>query len=179
MDRRVLLSKRMLQEAIISILKKKNLSEISVLELCEKANVNRTTFYKYYRDISDLLNEIKEELLSDLTKILIKYDMRKENEIAISKIMQLLKEKEKYAKVLLGEHVNQSFLDDLYPYFIEKSYTDKTSGRNPRMQEGYFIILYYGSIGLIRKWVNDDLDLQVSEVAKIIKDISNYYYGIE
>jgi len=178
MDRRILLSKMMLQEALIKILEQKKLSEISVLELCEKANVNRTTFYKYYRDISDLLDEIKAEFVVELANILKMYNMKEDNDKAITKIMLLLKEKGKYAKVLLGKNVNQAFLDDLYPYFIKKSSLNKDSKKNKAVIDGYFIMLYYGSIGLIRNWLNNDFNLSIEEITEIIKNISTYYYEL-
>ncbi|MBP3222515.1 MAG: TetR/AcrR family transcriptional regulator [Actinomycetaceae bacterium] len=41
------------------------LEKITVLQLCKTAGINRKTFYRYYDDINDLLNEIKDELLTE------------------------------------------------------------------------------------------------------------------
>ncbi len=49
-----------MNEALISLLEKKNLEFITVKEICETAGVNRSTFYLHYETISDLMNETVE-----------------------------------------------------------------------------------------------------------------------
>ena len=46
-----------MDEALISLLRVKDLEYITVKEICEKAGVNRSTFYLHYETIDDLLNE--------------------------------------------------------------------------------------------------------------------------
>ena len=46
-----------MDEALISLLKVKDLEYITVKEICEKTGVNRSTFYLHYETISDLVNE--------------------------------------------------------------------------------------------------------------------------
>lgn len=49
-----------MNEALISLLEKKDLEFITVKEICETAGVNRSTFYLHYETISDLMNETVE-----------------------------------------------------------------------------------------------------------------------
>ena len=49
-------SERM-DEALFSLIEKKDLEFITVKEICEKASVNRSTFYLHYESIGDLLDE--------------------------------------------------------------------------------------------------------------------------
>ena len=44
-----------MNEALISLLEKKDLEFITVKEICETAGVNRSTFYLHYETISDLM----------------------------------------------------------------------------------------------------------------------------
>ena len=53
---------RCMDEALISLLKVKNLEYITVKEICEKAGVNRSTFYLHYETIADLVNEAIEAM---------------------------------------------------------------------------------------------------------------------
>lgn len=46
-----------MDEALISLLKVKDLEYITIKEICEKAGVNRSTFYLHYENITDLLDE--------------------------------------------------------------------------------------------------------------------------
>ena len=49
-DKRIRRTKKILTEALIEILKEKNVMDVTVSELAKKADVTRTTFYQYYRD---------------------------------------------------------------------------------------------------------------------------------
>ena len=51
-----------MDEALISLLKVKDLEYITVKEICEKAGVNRSTFYLHYETIADLVNEAIETM---------------------------------------------------------------------------------------------------------------------
>ena len=61
-----------MDEALIALLEKKDLEYITVKEICEKAGVNRSTFYLHYESIADLVNEamesVNERFLSYFTK---------------------------------------------------------------------------------------------------------------
>ena len=61
-DRRVKRTKRVLRECLFEILATKTIDEITVKELTEKADVNRSTFYFYYKDIGDMIMQIQEEI---------------------------------------------------------------------------------------------------------------------
>ena len=46
-----------IDEAFIALLEKKDFDYITVKEICEKAGINRSTFYLHYETIGDLLHE--------------------------------------------------------------------------------------------------------------------------
>lgn len=58
-NRRILITKQLLCESFISLLKQKPIDKISVTELCQAANVNRGSFYAHYADVYDLLDQIE------------------------------------------------------------------------------------------------------------------------
>ena len=66
--RRVRMTKRLMKDALLELLERKNLANISVKELCETADVHRTTFYLHYTDPSDLLREIEQDFLDQIPK---------------------------------------------------------------------------------------------------------------
>lgn len=51
-----------MDEALITLLEKKDLEYITVKEICETAGVNRSTFYLHYETISDLVTEAVETI---------------------------------------------------------------------------------------------------------------------
>ncbi|MCD7762003.1 MAG: TetR/AcrR family transcriptional regulator [Lachnospiraceae bacterium] len=65
-NQRIRISKTMLKSGMITLLKEKTLSQITVYELCKVSQINRTTFYKYYGSPEELLNEIETDFLKQL-----------------------------------------------------------------------------------------------------------------
>ena len=65
MDLRVLKTKKNIRDAFLELRKKYSLDEIKVNALCEKAMVNKTTFYNHYQDIYELSEELEAEVLDD------------------------------------------------------------------------------------------------------------------
>ena len=55
-------------EALIYLLEKKDIEYITVKEICNKAGVNRSTFYLHYESITDDENEIYTTTLIDFAK---------------------------------------------------------------------------------------------------------------
>lgn len=51
-----------MDEAFLELLERKDFSYITVKELCQRAGVNRTTFYLHYETMADLLTESVEYL---------------------------------------------------------------------------------------------------------------------
>lgn len=51
-----------MDEALIALLEKKDLEFITVKEICERAGVNRSTFYLHYETIDDLATEAMENI---------------------------------------------------------------------------------------------------------------------
>ena len=47
-SRRVQMTKKLLRESVIELMEQKPLNKISIKDICDNADVNRTTFYKYY-----------------------------------------------------------------------------------------------------------------------------------
>ena len=57
-DRRSQKTKQSIQAALIKLLEEKSFPKISVTDICREADINRNTFYSYYKRQSDVCDEI-------------------------------------------------------------------------------------------------------------------------
>ena len=57
---------RCMNEALIHLLETKEYEYITIKEICEKAGVNRSTFYLHYVSMNDLLIESMEDMFKEL-----------------------------------------------------------------------------------------------------------------
>ena len=62
-NRRVRMTKRLMKDALLELLEKEELVNISVTAICKTADVHRSTFSDYYKDPADLLRETKQDFL--------------------------------------------------------------------------------------------------------------------
>ena len=66
LDRRVTRTRRLLREALLSLILEKGYESVTIEELAERAELARGTFYLHYRDKEDLLLAIVGERIDDL-----------------------------------------------------------------------------------------------------------------
>ncbi|MBQ4266746.1 MAG: TetR/AcrR family transcriptional regulator C-terminal domain-containing protein [Clostridia bacterium] len=59
---------RRIENTFMTLLQTKDVSEITVAEICKKADINRSTFYANFLDIYDLAEKIKEHLEAELNE---------------------------------------------------------------------------------------------------------------
>ena len=67
-DLRIKKTKRILFDALIRLMAKKNFEKIKVSDICEEALINRSTFYAHYEDKYDLLVDLFEDQTTTLLK---------------------------------------------------------------------------------------------------------------
>lgn len=65
-DRRVLKTKAALRDAMLSLMAPKGWDELTIQEICNAANVGRSTFYVHYQSKDDLLAESLNDLRDQL-----------------------------------------------------------------------------------------------------------------
>lgn len=79
-DRRVLRTKQAIRESFTKLTSNHKISEITVTDIANTANINRKTFYNYYEDINALLDEIGNEFIAvfedDLKKLQAETDLQ-------------------------------------------------------------------------------------------------------
>ena len=67
MDRRQEKTKQAILQALIKLINQKGLDQVSVSDLCQQANINRSTFYLHYKNIDDLLLSVEADFIREIT----------------------------------------------------------------------------------------------------------------
>lgn len=62
-SRRVKMTQTLLKQSLIELMEQKNIRQISIKEICEQADVSRSTFYTYYGSQYELLDAIRKEII--------------------------------------------------------------------------------------------------------------------
>ncbi|NLV98458.1 MAG: TetR/AcrR family transcriptional regulator [Clostridiaceae bacterium] len=74
-DPRIRKTKRAIHDAFTSLLVEKDLNKITIIEIAERADINRKTFYNHYSGIHQLVDEVENELIETFNEALSKSDL--------------------------------------------------------------------------------------------------------
>lgn len=69
MDKRSLKTQENIKLTFLNILKDKEFSQITVSELCQKCGIHRKTFYAHYKNTADILTELFDGLINEISKL--------------------------------------------------------------------------------------------------------------
>ena len=107
------LTRRLIREALLELLKTQNIRKISVRELCDAAGVNRTTFYNHYNDTRDVLAEIEEKFIAQLSEETPLYAGPDGLERHIELLCTRLQNNREVAIILMENNADPHFFDKL------------------------------------------------------------------
>ncbi len=172
-DRRVKYTKMVLKESFINLLEKKDLSQISIKEICEDADINRATFYAHYSDQYDLLKKIEEELLENVKVYIAEFDMTKDEMDSVflaEKIFEYLKENARVCKLLLSKHGDFEFQKEIMVLVYDKIISELTGNHKLTMEDAEYVYSFTitGSVGIVQKWLDDDMKKSARYMAEMV-----------
>lgn len=186
-DRRIRRTKESFKYHFINLVMEKGYRNVSVKDIVEHANYNRSTFYHYYRDKEDLANELVTEMLEKM-----------ENSFQIPFISKLDVEVKSISPKTLAffDHIyeHKEFysllkVKDSLPLLHEKiinkiralydTLTFKSESKENLSKEHLNTFITYGEFGLILEWIKNDYLKSPRELAEDMVDIfSNPIYSV-
>jgi len=172
-DRRVKYTKMVLKESLIKLLDKKDISKISIKEICEDADINRATFYAHYSDQYDLLRKIENELLHNINAHLAEINEEINNMNAIlmaEKIFEYIKENAKLCKLLLSERGDFNFQKQVMMLVYDTIISQLTDNNMLTKEDAEYVYSFTitGCIGIVQKWLNEDVKKSAHFMAEMV-----------
>lgn len=163
-------TKTLLKENFIELLDKKPLSKITIKELCERADINRTTYYRYYLDQYDQLQKIENELFIDISAYI--YDVMNQEKIDISYLIECIltyiENNKQEFKVLLQKG-DMEFQAKLLSYIGKIIF--KTNSRKNLNDELSYIYRAQGSFGIVKEWIYGNIDIDKKTLTNFLTNI--------
>jgi AcrR family transcriptional regulator len=168
-DRRIRHTKQALRDSLIKLLKHKPIEKISVKELCEDADINRSTFYAHYQDPADLMAQIERELFRNLNEYLDGYHVKEDEAETFRKIVMIVeyvRENAELCSTLINE--NGDFQKEIM-VLLQNQLRD-WQGVGIEADEVDYMLTFSitGSLGIFRKWLQEGLDKSPREIAEMV-----------
>ena len=174
-----------MDEALISLLEKKDFAYITVKEICDKAGVNRSTFYLHYENTSDLLKETTKYIIdkhlsyysAQTTSISLRYEYCEKEELVfitgkyLLPYLTFIKENQKIFKVAIKEFNTMNF-DEVYSNMFTHIF-DPILARFcvPEWERPYVMKFYLtGVFAVVMEWLSKNCVDDMDNIIKIIMD---------
>ena len=174
-----------MDEALLNLLEKKEFEFITVKEICEKAGVNRTTFYLHYESMEDLLIEsiemITKRFYQTFNNETLNINSLKKDELFLINdkylipYLNFIKENKKIYKLIHNKPQLFNTKESFY-----KLYNDIFSKILDRYQvwtyEQEYIFSYFsfGLVAIIDKWIENNCEDDIEMIASIMKKVIIY-----
>jgi len=181
LDRRKRYTRMVLKQSLLGLLKEKSFSSVTVKEICERADINRSTFYAHYQDQYELMERIENEIIEDMTEYLNSYNLQvKEDSIRMTeRLISYFAEKNEEIEILLNRSDESSFerkVKEVAQQVIMKEwkeYHQMKTAYSSYISE--FIIS--GTVQMMKRWLLRGMRENPREMAELIHALINR--GIE
>lgn len=170
-NQRTRLSKILLKNALMDLLSEKgSVTKISVRELCERADLNRSTFYAHYSEPKELLEEVETALLDATREHLQKIGT--ENDIGAHRYLLsfliYIKENDKPFRTLLIDAGDPEFRSKFMQQSIIQ-FVENLDIAFPKDQEQYiYSYILNGSTGVIIQWMRSDYSIDENALVDLL-----------
>ena len=171
-DRRVIKTRRQLKKGLAALMKEKSVNQITVKELVEEVDINRSTFYLHFKDIQDLLREIEENMEAQIKRAIEEHPIVSGNENAfyfIEEMFRVLDEEREISKALIGPNGDMGFI-----HRIERIIKENSRGTLEKMFPGkkedlkyFYAFCLSGCLGLVKVWLNEGEEKSPEEMAQM------------
>lgn len=171
-DRRVIKTRRQLKKGLAALMKEKSVNQITVKELVEEVDINRSTFYLHFKDIQDLLREIEENMEAQIKRAIEEHPIVSGNENAfyfIEDMFRVLDEEREISKALIGPNGDMGFI-----HRIERIIKENSRGTLEKMFLGkkedlkyFYAFCLSGCLGLVKVWLNEGEEKSPEEMAQM------------
>lgn len=175
-DLRVIKTKKILYESLLALMKEKPFEEIKVSDICEKALINRSTFYAHYTDKYELFSSYIDNLKSSLSK-----ELEKNPNISTSKeyFLEMLNlflnhvalQKQAY-RAIMQQNRNSIVMDMIYHAFnedIAKKIEIEESNNIEKIPGNFIATFYLGAVFSVgMKWLTNENKYSKKELLKYL-----------
>lgn len=163
-----------IKRTFIELYKKRDISSITVKDVCAGAGINRSTFYDYYKDVFDLREDIENETIDILQK---KFSMMiaEEDEADFEEIvLELVEEAHKNDDIpfLLIMKNSAKYVDKIVEVVKSGAVFDVSEMSDKEMRRIQIAIEYHFS-GIVSILARYGIDSDAEEIVRLLVEIAN------
>lgn len=172
-NRRVRMTKKIIKDALLELLDKKPLDKITVTDICNTADLNRSTFYAHYEDATQVLREIEADVMQQLP-MQSDYLTAENSEkflTMLTDFFRYIRENETLFRILLLKTGRVSFNQRLAATVMGK-YHKQNLIRDSLIERYRYIYCVNGALELLKEWVGSHFPIEDRKFAELLWNMS-------
>ncbi len=168
MNQRIKLTKRLLRESLFDLLRGHSLDKISVTELCNAAQINRSTFYTHYSCVRDVMIELEKEIIEDVKRICSEEGSVYERLVRICEYLY----EHKQTELVLFRNSSDNDLSEMFEMLNRELWQQRHDSNKMEAfteDEERLILSFvnYGMYHLVKAWLVEDIQKTPSQIASL------------
>ena len=170
-NQRTRLSKKMFRNAVLALLEEKGgIEKISVRELCEKAELNRSTFYAHYAEPREVLAEAEDEILAETAAHIKKIgeQLAGSGKEYLSSFLRYVRDNDNVFRVLLVTAADPAFKNRFVQLSMLNLFAHMQLTMENEKQQYIYSYLLNGSFGVLTQWIRSDYAAAVPELVELL-----------
>ncbi|MBU3113668.1 TetR/AcrR family transcriptional regulator [Clostridium lacusfryxellense] len=166
-------TKQNLIDAFWSLYFEKRIAKITVKEIAQRAGYNRGTFYEYFTDIYDVLDQIEQSLVPNLDELPPTAKLDNNMDMPLNMFIKLYEQNYKYYSVLFGDNGDPAFASKIKSS-IKPLIMKTISGKVDRSDIELDFILEYilsAMIGILSYWFRVNKILPAEDLIELMYEL--------
>lgn len=174
-DLRIQKTQQLIRSAFISLLIEVGFEKITVSALCQKARINRATFYRHYTDKYELADRVLDSLLSEPFAE-VRSSLANDPLAGWQLLFEHIAEYAAFYQALLGEKGIPRFVTYLQNTVEERmcDYFTQLGVETAQLDIPFRLSIRYlaaGQIGIIKWWLENDMPFPPSQAASYLVNL--------
>ncbi|MCQ2797690.1 MAG: hypothetical protein MJ241_04470 [Bacilli bacterium] len=168
-DRRFIRSENQFVNALVSLLNKRDLIDISIADLVKQADLNKSTFYLHYTNIEQVLSSLQDRLISQIFTLF--QESSGDLDTFSLSLLDVVKKSKRVFRTVLSQS-NSALVENLYMTFF--GLYKQTNGKKMDIDVYRKFAMLNGLISTVRLWCQDSCVSSKEELSKfIVEQISS------
>ena len=167
-NRRAQMTRLLLRTALIELMQEKPFNEITIKEICEQADLNRTTFYLHYTDQFALLADVENEVYQKTLETLKNVKPAADAPGMIETFLNYIKSNASLFRILFvdadSEGFRSRFIQNMLNHLRFNIPLSCTAEEEPYL----LCFLMQGSVHMIMEWIKRGFDMEPGQLAALI-----------
>jgi len=170
-------SRRMIRRAFLDLLHEKPYEKITVTDIVNRADINRSTFYAHYTDVPGLVDGMMEEIIQEalsLAENLGTQSLFRNPEPFVSKLLEIGIRNMDIYKLSSNSDLAVRQIDKIKNAMIDKATTAVDVPEQVRQSSAFRIHIHFfigGIINTYQQWVTGNIDCSAEEIVEQISTL--------